>query len=168
MHPRFFLLTRTDIAQSKRLWRLSPTRTPNAHITFVYLLKPTSDALIKFLAMKATSRLRDHLPRTHPCRLVTPKTIKNDATNHFSSLFYLPSGRFCQRAQHLTSGYRKGSNTAPLMVLTNQRSANTSRQACRGPLRRARQRSSPFHSVSTHFTIRNSILDRVYHGLQGE
>ena len=80
-------LTRTSFAQSKRLWRLSPTRTPNAHIEFVYLIKPTSDALIKSLATNAASHLRNYLPRTHPCRVVTPKTIKNDASGHFSSLF---------------------------------------------------------------------------------
>ena len=80
---------------------------------------------------------------------------------------HLPSRRFpCQRAQHLTGGYREGSNAARLGVLVDQSSACTARQACRSLPRGARRRLS-FHSVSTHFTVRNSFLDRVYHGLQG-
>ena len=74
-----------NFTQTKRLWRLSLTMTPNTQIEAVYLLKTTSDALIESLATEAASCLRNHLPRTHPCLLVRAKIVESDSTSNSSS-----------------------------------------------------------------------------------
>ena len=99
------LVTRTtfNVAQHRRLWRLSLTRTPNVHIEFAYLLRPSSDAFIRSWRRKPHPKnrlpdlasLRNHLPHTHPCRLVTAKIFENDAIPRLSSPFRaisLPKG----------------------------------------------------------------------------
>ena len=97
LHPELSLLTRTtfNFTQSIQPGRPFPTGTPNAHIEFVFLTKRTSDAFIDSLTTKAAScpcllnpaSLRNYIPRTHPCRLVTAKAVENDATTHSSSPF---------------------------------------------------------------------------------
>ena len=100
LHLKLSLLTRTtsNFTQSKWLWRLSPTGTSNTHIEFVYSIKPSSVAFIKSVATKPASRLcneplarpagvRNHLPRTHPCRLVAATSVEDDATSQSSAPF---------------------------------------------------------------------------------
>ena len=155
--PKLSLLTRTHFTQSKRLWRLSPTRTPNAHFELVYLIKPTSEALIKSLATQAASRLRNHFPSTHPYRLVAAKIVESDVMSYFSSpCISLQVDLPAKRAQHLTWWLKKGQQHRSTdgvngSTLCKYLSSDLPRPSLMSP-----PTLLPFHPVSPYFIARNS------------